>query len=152
MGVLSEEEIDSAANQLVEAYFNKKFTTPLTERFPEMTTEDSYKIQIRVVEKRCERGEVLVGMKAAYTNKAVQARLGVEEPAFGHIMDKMVKLENEPVPASEMPGTIMEAEIGFIIGEEMCGSGVTVAKALKGVYGVIPCIEVAKRKGTGWYG
>lgn len=143
MGVLTEDEIDNAANQLVEAYFLKKFTTPLTERFPDMTTEDSYKIQIRVVEKRCERGEVLVGMKAAYTNKAVQARLGVNEPAFGHIMDKMVKLENEAIPASEMPRTIMEAEIGFIIGEEMCGPGVTVAKALKGIYGVIPCIEVA---------
>jgi len=143
MGVLSKEEIDSAADQLMEAYFTKKFTTPLTERFPEMTTEDSYKIQIRVVEKRCEKGEVVVGMKAAYTNKAVQARLGVDEPAFGYIMDKMVKFENEPIPASEMPRTIMEAEVGFIIGEEMCGPGVTVANALKGVNGVIPCIEVA---------
>jgi len=143
MSVLSEDEIDSAAEQLVEAYFTKKFTTPLSERFPEMTTEDAYKIQIRVVEKRCERGEVVIGMKAAYTNKAIQARLGVDEPAFGHIMDKMVKLENEPVPASEMPRAIMEAEIGFIIGEELSGPGVSVAKVLKGVYGVIPCIEVA---------
>jgi 2-keto-4-pentenoate hydratase len=143
MSVLSKKEIDSAADQLVNAYFAKKFTTPLTERFPEMTTEDAYKIQIRVVEKRCEKGEVVVGMKAAYTNKAVQSRLGVDEPAFGHITDAMVKLENEPIPASEMPRTIMEAEIGFIIGEEMCGPGVTVAKVLNGVYGVIPCIEVA---------
>ena len=53
---------------------------PLTERHPEITIEDSYRIQLRMIERRLQAGEKVIGKKIGVTSQAVMNMLGVYQP------------------------------------------------------------------------
>ena len=58
---------------------------PLTNREPDITIEDAYQIQLRMIQRRLDAGEVVIGKKIGVTSKVVMDMLGVNQPDFGHI-------------------------------------------------------------------
>jgi len=69
-------------------------------------------------------------------------QFGVTESAFGTILSSAVFTDGETVSVSPFPAVGAEAEIAFVIGEELRGPGVTVAHVLKATRGVIPALEI----------
>jgi 2-oxopent-4-enoate/cis-2-oxohex-4-enoate hydratase len=73
-----------------------EFYTELRE--PDITIEDAYRIQQRMIARRLDAGEKVVGKKIGVTSKAVMNMLGVGQPDFGYLLDGMVYNEGESIP------------------------------------------------------
>ena len=62
---------------------------PLTDREPGITIDDAYHVSLRFLERRLADGEKLIGKKIGVTSKPVQDMLGVHQPDFGFLTDRM---------------------------------------------------------------
>lgn len=146
--MLSEREIEEIAESLFKRERERKTMSPLTEKYPGITIEDSYKIQSSVLKRK--KNEKVVGKKIGLTSKPMQDLLGVNEPDYGYITDKMVIPEGDPVNISELIQPKIEGEIAFVFGKKLKGPGVTASEVLKKTIGVLPAIEVIDSRIKDW--
>jgi len=146
--MLPEKEIEEIAESLFKSERERKTMHPLTEKYPGITIEDSYKIQSSVLKRK--KNEKVVGKKIGLTSKPMQDLLGVNEPDYGYITDKMVIPEGGPVNISELIQPKIEGEIAFVFGEGLKGPGVTASEVLKKTIGVVPAIEVIDSRIKDW--
>ncbi len=140
---LDEEQMEQMAKEILQAQRTAKPITNLTDRFPDVTVADAYAIQMKLVQERLKSGEMIVGRKIGLCAKANQIMFGVDEPIYGHLFNTMVVPEGEPVSLSKLAKPVIEAEICFVMGEELKGPGVDVAKVLAATAGVLPAFEIA---------
>jgi 2-keto-4-pentenoate hydratase len=68
LAALNDETIRRAADELYRAERERKTFPPLTERYPEMDTDDAYCIQLALVELKKSAGARVVGKKIGLTN------------------------------------------------------------------------------------
>jgi 2-keto-4-pentenoate hydratase len=104
--------------------------------------DEAYRVQLALVAQRCARGERIVGRKVAFTSRGTMTQFGVTESAFGTILSGGVFADGDAVPASRFPAVGAEAEIAFVLGEELSGPGVSMAQVLKATQGVVPALEI----------
>lgn len=148
---ISREKIEEMVDSLFWSEMNRKTILPLTERYPSLTIDDAYRIQLAVLEKKKrERKEKVVGKKIGLTSKGMQKLLGVGEPDYGHITDRMVVQKEDPIEVSTLIQPKIEAEIAFIMGDGLCGPSITVSDVLAKSVGVVPAIEVIDSRIEGW--
>jgi 2-keto-4-pentenoate hydratase len=119
-----------------------KTIDPLASSFAHLDLADAYRIQLALVDQRCTRGERIVGRKVAFTSRGTMTQFGVTESAFGTILSGGVFADGDAVPVSQFPAVGAEAEVAFVIGEELRGPGVTIAQVLKATRGVVPALEI----------
>ena len=72
----------SYGDELYDALRTRSVVDPLTEREPDITIEDAYHISLRMVNRRLDDGEKIVGKKIGVTSKAVQNMLNVHQPGL----------------------------------------------------------------------
>ena len=87
---MNQEDIAKYGDELYEALTQRRTLAPLTKRAPEITIEDAYRISLRMVQKRVDAGETIVGKKIGVSSKAVQDMLNVHQPDFGFLTNGMV--------------------------------------------------------------
>ena len=116
--------------------------------FPDsnLTDTDAYAVQYDLIERLKAQGEVVCGHKVALTTQAARAHLGVDEPCFGHILDARVYANGAEVPLAELADPHCEAEIAFMLGEDLKGPGVTPAQVMAATRAVLPAIELVDLK------
>ena len=68
------QDIIEALRDLMKAKAGESLTIIPTEKFPELSISEAYAVQFKTMATRVNRGEVVVGWKAAATNKAVQEK------------------------------------------------------------------------------
>ena len=150
--VLDEISIEGIARRLVEAEAQSTPTGPLpTEIFPTITVDDSYKVQLKIIELKKQRGEVIIGRKIGLTSRAMQELRGITEPDFGYLTDQMVVLEGTPIKTSELIQPRAEAELAFVLGEDLRGPGILVSDVLRATDAIMPCLEIIDRRMKGQY-
>ncbi len=95
--------------------------------------------------------ETVSGHKVALTTKASRDHLGVHEPCYGHILSSCVYENNADVPIGNLTAPHIEAEVAFVLGEDLRGPGVTPVDVMQATLGVIPSLELVdlKVKGEG---
>ncbi len=143
---LDEKQKEQMAKEIFQAQRTAKPLTNLTDRFPDVTVSEAYDIQMKLVQERLKSGEMIVGRKIGLCAKANQIMFGVDEPIYGHIFNTMVVPEGESVSLSKLVKPVIEAEICFILKEELKGPGVDVAKVLAAAAGVLPAFEIADNR------
>ena len=94
---MTPELIERCGDELFDAWRERRTLAPLLERFPDITTQDAYAISLRMVARRVQAGERIVGKKIGVTSKPVQDMLGVYEPDFGQLTSGMVCTEGDGV-------------------------------------------------------
>ena len=114
-----------------------------------LTESDAYAIQYKLVESLKESGEIVRGHKVALTTKAAREHLGVAEPCFGHILDTRVYANGSVVPLTELADPHCEAEIAFILKDDIRGPGVTPVQVMSAIKAVLPAIELVDLKVQG---
>jgi len=114
-----------------------------------LTNDDAYAVQYKLIERLKSQGEVVRGHKVALTTQAARAHLGVDEPCFGHILDARVYSNGSQVPLTELVDAHCEAEIAFMLGEDLKGPGVTPAQVMAATRAVLPAIELVDLKVQG---
>ena len=124
---------------------------PLTEREPDISIDDAYHISLQLLQKRILDGEKLVGKKIGLTSKVVQDMLGVDQPDFGFLTDRMHYPSGAEI---DLHSTLIqpkaEGEIAFILKEDLAGPGVTPQDVLAATKGVAPCFEIVDSRVQDW--
>ena len=138
------------ADELWDADRNAAPVSPLTERYPDLVLEDAYAIQTLNIDRRLAAGEIMIGRKVGLTSKPMQTLLGVNEPDFGVLTDAMFIEDGDLVPMDRLVQPRVEAEPAFIMETDLAGPGITTARALQAIAGVMPSVEIVDSRVADW--
>ena len=142
--------IQTYGDELYQALQSRQTVVPLSDREPHITIEDAYAIQQRMMARRLQAGERVVGKKIGVTSAAVMNMLGVYQPDFGWLTDAMVYNEGEAIAASTLIQPKAEGEIAFVLKKTLKGPGVTAADVLAATEGVMACFEIVDSRIQDW--
>lgn len=137
-------------DELYAAWLARSTVAPLTVREPDITLEDAYAIQLRMIERRVAAGETIVGKKIGVTSKPVQDFLGVYQPDFGQLTSGMVYREGDTIPLDTLIQPKAEAELAFVLKEDLNGPGITAQDVIRATDYVVPCFEIVDSRITNW--
>jgi 2-oxopent-4-enoate hydratase len=139
---LSEKVIEEYAKSLIGAEDTQTPIEPITTQYPDLTIEDAYRIQLKIIEEKTKRGEIIIGKKIGLTSKAMQSLASLNEPDYGFLTNRMLAYEDFPVKRSEFINPAVEAEIAFVLNKDLKGPGVVVSDVLQATDYVMPCLEI----------
>ncbi|WP_067678989.1 2-keto-4-pentenoate hydratase [Nocardia miyunensis] len=135
-------DIDTAAAVLLEAERQRRDRGPLTDEWPELDLDTAYRVQRRLIEKKVEAGEKIIGVKLGLTSRAKQARMGITSPLTAVLTDGYVLEADVPIPLDALIHPRVEPEIVFVMGKRLEGPGITAATALDAVESVHAGLEI----------
>ena len=147
---MDQQQITQLGDELYAALTAGKTVSPLTSRGFDITIEDAYHIQQRMLARRIETGKRVVGKKIGVTSKAVMNMLGVGQPDFGYLLDGMVYNEGESIPMDSLIQPKAEGEIAFLMNKDLMGPGLTAADILAATEGVMACFEIVDSRIQDW--
>lgn len=142
--------IDRIADTLMEAERSRQAVPPLNQQYTELNVTDAYNVQLEVLKRKLSEGRTVIGKKVGLTSVAMQQMLGVDEPDYGHLLDDM-KVENgAKVKVSDLLSPKIEAEIGFVLAEDLKGPNVTFLDVLMATKYVVPTLEIIDSRIADW--
>ena len=142
--------IDRYGDELYEALIARSVVAPLLEREPGIRIVDAYGIQQRLLARRIESGERIVGKKIGVTSKPIQDYLGVFEPDFGQLTSGMWRTEAQGVDLDVLIQPKAEAELAFVLKRDLVGPGVTATDVIAATDYVAPCFEIVDSRIRDW--
>ena len=142
--------INQLGDELYQALYNRTVVDPLTSRHPELDIEHAYLVQQRMIGRRVDAGERIIGKKIGVTSRAVMNMLGVYRPDFGYMLDGMIYNEGESIEMATLIQPKAEGEIAFILKRDLMGPGVTNAEVLAATECVMPCFEIVDSRIRDW--
>ena len=147
---LVKHEISKIAKDLLGAARTLEPLDPLSDTYPEISTDDAYKIQLAVIEHRVAIGHKIIGKKIGLTSPAIQTMLNVNEPDYGHLLDDMILYEGEPLVTSRLIQPRIEGEIAFILKSDLAGPGVTPSDVVRSTDAVTAALEIIDSRVRDW--
>lgn len=142
--------IAGSGDEIYDAFRARRTLAPLTERMPDITLDDAYRIQERFIARRVASGESIVGKKIGVTSKAVQNFLGVYQPDFGQLTSGMVYRAGETIDLNTLIQPKAEAELAFVLKRDLKGPGITAMDVIHATDYVSPCFEIVDSRITDW--
>ena len=140
---MNPEDIRRYGHMLYQAMQSRQSVRPLTEQAPDISIDDAYQISLQFLQHRLDAGERIVGKKIGLTSHAVQHMLGVDQPDFGYLTDKMVYSQGQEIDVGQsMIQPRAEGEIAFILKKDLMGPGIRAADVLAATACVLPCFEI----------
>jgi 2-oxopent-4-enoate/cis-2-oxohex-4-enoate hydratase len=149
---MDRERINQLGDELYEALRTQSTVPPLTDRERDITIADAYHISQRMVSRRVELdGEKVIGKKIGVTSRPVQEMLGVFQPDFGFLTDRMECADAASIPiAGHLIQPRAEGEIAFRLKQDLVGPGVTEQDVLDATATIIPCFEIVDSRIDDW--
>jgi 2-keto-4-pentenoate hydratase len=148
---LSAEEIKDLAHALHKAEHMREPVEPLTARYPEITPEEAYFIQIEGISERLQaHGGRIVGWKVGLTSRAMQLMLNVNQPEFGHLLDSMLLDPGAEIDAGAMIWPRVEPEVAFVLKADVRGPDATAAQVLEATEYLVPALEIIDTRIKDW--
>lgn len=139
---LDAKTISLLTDRVIHAQDHAHTISKLTDDYPAMSVADGYAVQDELRRRWIARGDRCVGLKAGLTSKAKMLQMGVNEPSFGILMASMARPENSAIEIDQLVHPRVEAEIAFVLKDELRGADVTVEQVLAATDYVIPAVEV----------
>lgn len=147
---MTPETLQQIAHQLLNAATSGNFIEPLRERFEGLDIASAYAIQQHNTEARLAAGQRIVGRKIGLTSRAVQAQLGVDQPDYGVLFDDMGYGNGEPIPWSRLHQPKVEAEVAFVLGQDLAMSNPTQVDVIRAIDHAVAAIEVVGSRIADW--
>lgn len=147
---LMDRVIEKLTLELFESEKENTPIPPILGRYNNLTVTDAYRVQLEVVNKKLAEGRSIIGKKIGLTSNAMQNMLGVNEPDYGHLLDNMRVSDGDTVKLSNLISPKVEAEIGFILSEDLVGPNVTYIDVLMATKYVVPTIEIIDSRIADW--
>jgi len=147
---MDQQRITKYGDELYMSWLACRPIRPLLEREPDITIEDAYKIQEQFVARRVAAGEKIIGKKIGATSKPVQDFLGVYQPDFGMLLSGMVYHEGDTIDLSTLIQPKAEAELAFVLKEDLRGPGVSAMDVIRATDYVLPCFEIVDSRICDW--
>ena len=140
--MLSQDEIQAAAESLDQAERTRVQTGLLSLKHPQMTMDDCYAVQSAWVQKKIASGRKPIGWKIGLTSKAMQYALNINIPDSGVLFDDMVFEDGATVPADRFIQPRIEAEIAFVMKAPLKGPDISIFDVLNATDYVTPALEI----------
>jgi 2-oxo-hept-3-ene-1,7-dioate hydratase len=139
---MTRDEIDAAAEALFDAERTRRQIGLLSLRYPDMTMDDAYRVQAALLERKRAAGANVIGWKIGLTSKAMQSALAIDIPDSGVLLDDMEFADGATVPAGRFIQPRIEAEIAFVMKQDLAGPDVTVADVIAATGHILPSLEI----------
>ena len=134
--------IEKLAKHCEDAELNAQEITKITDDYPEMTYEDAYDIQWTARRAKEARGHKIVGMKMGLTSQAKMKQMGVPNPCYGYLADYFAYGDGAQIKIDELIHPKVEAEIAFVLKDDLSGPGCHIGDVLAATDFVMPAVEV----------
>lgn len=139
---LDRQTIEKLAKYCEDAELNAQEITKITDDYPEMTYEDAYDIQWTARRVKEARGHKIVGMKMGLTSQAKMKQMGVPNPCYGYLADYFAYGDGACIKIDELIHPKVEAEIAFVLKDDLSGPGCHIGDVLAATDFVMPAVEV----------
>jgi len=147
---LSPADVDNYGDELYSALVDRRMIPNLRDRAPGIDETDAYRIQTRMVQRRLDAGETVVGKKVGATSKAVQVMLGLDQPDFGQLLSGMVYRNGDTIKLDSLIQPRAEGEVAFVLKHDLTGPGLTAVDVLRATDYVVPCFEIVDSRIDNW--
>ncbi len=112
--------------------------------------DEAYAVQQHNVDRSLEEGERLIGRKIGLTSPAVQQQLGVDQPDYGALFDRLTSHSGESVPLGGLLQPKAEAEVVLVLGADLDDVDVSVEQVMRATDHLLAAIEVVDSRIAGW--
>ncbi|MCD6638950.1 MAG: fumarylacetoacetate hydrolase family protein [Nocardioides sp.] len=143
-------EIQAAAQRLQQAAESGVPCEPVRDLIGKDDVAAAYAVQSVIIGDRVAAGATVVGRKIGLTSPAVQEWLGVDTPDFGVLLDDMEYGEDQVVPMSRMLQPRAEAEIAFVLKEDLLEGPFTAESVRGAVDHARAAIEIVDSRIRDW--
>lgn len=150
MTISYKEKIEDISNHLTTAWRMRKGVQPVTNLYPQLSVDDAYQVQLFMIDKEIKKGQKVTGKKIGLTSKVMQELLGVDEPDYGHLLDRMEVRNGGSIPLNQVLQPKVEGEIAFILKKDLVGPGVSVLDVLKSTEAILPALEIVDSRIKDW--
>ncbi len=144
------EAIQRAADVLFEAHTSGVACDPVKAILDGGTIETAYAVQKINTQRWVKAGRRIVGRKIGLTSKAIQTQLGVDQPDYGMLYADMDVPDGEAIDISRIVQPRAEAEIAFVIGEDLDEERLTSADVISAIDYAVAAIEVVGSRVRDW--
>jgi 2-keto-4-pentenoate hydratase len=148
--VQTEQVLKELADELWQAGCSGAPVEPLTKRHPGLGIEDAYAIQSLNIDRQVAAGARICGRKVGLTSLPMQQMLGVDEPDYGVLLDRMMVEDGDEIAMDRLLQPRIEAELAFVMERDLAGPGITAARALTAIAGALPALEIVDSRVADW--
>ncbi len=138
------------AIRLREAQKNRQPIAPLRNEIGIEDIDLAYEIQHVNTLHRIEQGVRVTGKKIGLTSLAVQKQLGVDQPDYGMLFSDMEVLNGLSISMQELMQPKAEAEIAFVLGEDLDDDSLTIVDLMNAIDYALPAIEIVGSRIENW--
>ncbi len=139
--MLSQEQIDKAAEDLYTAEASRKAIDPITLTHPNMDMDDAYAIQKSWVDKKINNGRKVIGYKIGLTSRAMQDAMKIDTPDYGVLLDDMDFANGANITVADFIDPRIEVELAFVLKDRLFGD-VSIDEVLDATDYVVPALEL----------
>ena len=150
MSTPSNDAIQAAAQRLIGAVEHLTPVAPVRELIGATDVASAYAVQELVIAHQLRRGERIVGRKIGLTSEAVQKQLGVDQPDFGVLFAGKEYAEGATVPSDTLLQPKVEAEVAFVLSEDLDDDTITAERAGKAVAYAVAALEIVDSRIADW--
>lgn len=136
------------ARQLMDASAHNKPVNPFG-KIKHLTLADAYAIQNLLTAYKIEAGDTPIGKKVAFANTASQKAQGLNEPAFATMFASGFMDSAKPLSLATLPNAAIEAEITFLLKDDLHGPGITAAHVIQATEAVYASFEIISHQFDG---
>ena len=141
MARLSQKELDSYSNKILEDYDSKNPSAIFKDKI-ELNNEDALIIQSNVAQLRKKRGEEIIGYKIGCVSKDTQKKMGFRQPACGYLLKSELYKNGITLNKKDYKNPSMEAEFGVILNRNIKPELSSFDYILQSIEGIYPLIEI----------
>lgn len=145
-----QDNIAAAAQRLWDAACTGTPCAPIRDLLDDGDIDAAYAVQEINTKRGLDAGRRLVGRKIGLTSKAVQTQLGVGQPDYGMLFADMAVPEGEDIRLSDVSQPKVEAEVAFILGDDLDEENLTVVDLMNAVDYAVAAIEVVGSRVANW--
>jgi 2-keto-4-pentenoate hydratase len=138
------------AKVLYDARTSRRPVQPFTDLEPGLDMADGYAIQRELVALLLAEGDRVIGYKVGATSKAMQHMIGLDSPDYGPVLESTVYRDGDVIEVARFIAPKLEAEIGFVLGAELRGPGVTDEQARAAISHVFGAMEIVDSRIADW--
>ena len=143
-------KIEQAVAQLLEAEKNRLPCAPVRTLIGAQNVEDAYTVQNVISRQKEEGGAKPIGKKIGLTSVAVQQQLGVDQPDYGALFDKMQVAEGTPISVAELMQPKAEAEIAFVLKKDLTKGNFSLSEIESAIDYAVAAIEIVGSRIKNW--
>lgn len=130
--------------------YNDKAVPALRLECDDLSQARAYEIQELNTKAWLKEGKRLIGRKIGLTSEAVQKQLGVDKPDYGMLFADSTYSSGETLSLSHFLQPKIEAEIAFVLKEDLTGEQLTIVDVMNAIDYAVPAIEIVDSRIENW--